>query len=229
MGDAEGAPKGLVRAGRPMARFAVLGHMPSCSTAGAAATEGVGVNQHPLVHAAVGVHQGDKGGEREAGGDGYREVGNAIGGMREQLVLAAEDPRHSAKLAEMATDRVTRGPPMDQGASTGGPRDAGDKPGEVAAVLFRSEKGHKQQLGLWLRPDIGDLLDLNLEVLDEEVVPLLDVDRRLDRAEVDEDRFGGEHGDVMERRILHRGAWRTAGRAKAAPQSGSIRTRHDQQ
>jgi hypothetical protein len=66
------------------------------------------VDKHPLVDAAVGVHQGDESGEREAGGDGDGEVSDAIGGMCEHLVLAAENPSHPAKLAEVAADGVIR-------------------------------------------------------------------------------------------------------------------------
>ena len=78
------------------------------------------------------------------------------------------------------------------------------------------KKATKQQLGLWLRPDIGDLLDPDLEVFNEEIIPLLDVDGRLDHTEVDENRVGGERrnsdgaADPAQRRVEDR--WPSYGR-----------------
>ena len=96
----------------------------------------------------------------------------------------------------------------------------------MAGVLLRSEESYIQQLRLWLRPDVEDLLDLDFQVLDEEVIPLLDIDIGLDHAEVDEDRVSRERRDVVERRILHRSSWRAAGRATAAPQGRRVGIRH---
>jgi len=237
------APESLVRAHRPVASFAILGDMPGSATARAAATESVRVDKHSLVHTSVRVHQGDEGGQREARGDGDGQVCNAICSMGEHLVLAPKDPRNPAKLAEVAADRVVREdggdaseadggdgvawcPAVDEGAPARGPGDAGDEAGEMPTVLLSSEESHEEQLGLWLRPDISDLFDLDLKVFDQEIVALLYINRVLDDAQVDEYCVCREGGDVVERRVLHRGAWRTAGRAAAAPQGRGVGIRH---
>jgi hypothetical protein len=116
------------------------------------------VDQHSLVCAAICIDQRDKGGQREPGGDGDGDVGDAVGRPGEDLVFAAEDPRNAAKLAKMLPDGgigqrggdageadggdgVARRPSIDEGAAASGPRDAGGEAVKVPLVLVGCEKG----------------------------------------------------------------------------------------
>jgi hypothetical protein len=62
------------------------------------------VDQHSLVCAAICIDQRDKGGQRETGGNGDGDVGNAVGRPGENLVLAPENTGNAAKLAEVLPD-----------------------------------------------------------------------------------------------------------------------------
>ncbi len=84
------------------------------------------------------------------GGDGDGDVGDAVGRTGENLVLAAEDTRDTAELAEVLSDDgvrqrggdageadggdgVARRPAIDEGGAASGPRDAG---GEAVKILL---------------------------------------------------------------------------------------------
>ncbi len=104
---------------------AELGNMTRCSAPGAAAAGGVRVDQHSLVCAAICIDQRDKGGQREPGGDGEGDVGDAVGRPGEHLVLAPEDTRNAAKLAEVLSDGGVGQRGGDAGEVTASP---GDQP-----------------------------------------------------------------------------------------------------
>ncbi|MFO0006643.1 MAG: hypothetical protein ACK559_36550, partial [bacterium] len=91
---ANDGPEGGVGAGGAAASPAELGNVTRCSAPGAAAAGGVRVDQHSLVCAAICIDQRDKGGQRDPGGDGEGDVGDAVGRPGEDLVLAPEDTRN---------------------------------------------------------------------------------------------------------------------------------------
>ncbi len=95
--------------------------------------------------------------QREPRGDGDGDVGDAVGRPGENLVLAPEDTRNAAKLAEVLPDGgvgqrggdageadggdgVARRPAVDEGAAASGPRDAGGEAVKVPLVLVGCEK-----------------------------------------------------------------------------------------
>jgi len=165
------------------------------------------VDQHPLVHTAVWVHQEDEGMQRVARGDGDGKVGYPIGSVGENLIFAAKEACYMAKLAKVAANGVVRkdggdtgemdggngvtgGPAVDEGAPAGRPRDAGNEAGKMTAALLGCEEGDEQQLGLWLWPDVGNLLDPDLENFVEKVVALLAVHGGFDHTQINEDSIG---------------------------------------
>ena len=160
---ADDAPEGGVGAGGAAASPAELGNVTRCSTPGAAAAGGVRVDQHSLVCTAICIDQRDKGGQREPGGDGDGDVGDAVGRPGEDLVLAAEDPRNAAKLAEVLPDGgvgqrggdnseadggdgVARRPALDEGAAASEPRDAGGEAFKIPLVLIGCEESQSEKL-----------------------------------------------------------------------------------
>ncbi len=148
---------------RAAAGPAELGNMAHCSAPGAAAAGGVHVDQHSLVCAAICIDQRDKGWQREAGGDGDGDVGDAVGRPGENFVLAPEDMRNAAKLAEVLPDGsvwqrggdageadggdgVARRPAVDEGAAASGPWDAGGEAVKVPLNLVGSEECQPEKL-----------------------------------------------------------------------------------
>jgi hypothetical protein len=221
--------------------------MARCSTARAAAAEGVAVDQHTLVHAAIRVHKGNESRKRESRSDGNGEVCNSIAGSCENLITAAEQARNAAKLRKMRPygvirerrwdaceadggDSVARRPAVDQGPVAGGPGDAGGEAGEVAVILLRCEKCNPQELRIRLRPDILHLINGTLEIFEQKIVSLSDVNWGLNHPQIYENCMEGKSRDVVERRVLYRGAFRAAGRSSAAAtKCKSIRVRHFRQ
>jgi len=166
--------------------------MPRGATPGTAAAGGIGVDHHPLVHAAVRVGQGDKSWQSEARGDGDGKVDNTVRRLSERFVLAAEETSDAAELGEVLANggirkgdgnageadggrRITWSPAVDKGVATGGPGDASLEPAEVPHVLIGGEEGDPQEVGLWLRPDVLHIILVHLKTLEEEIIPILQI------------------------------------------------------
>jgi hypothetical protein len=193
--------------------------MPSGATLGAAAAGGIGVDHHPLVHAAFRVGQSDEGWQGEARGDGDGEVNYSVRRLSERLVLAAEKTSDAAKLGKVLANggirkgdgdaseanggrRIAWSPAVDQGVAAGGPGDACFQLAEVQHVLLGGEESDPQEIGLRLRPDVFHIILVHLEALKEKIIPVLHISRRLDRLNINKDGVGGEGGHMMKGRIL---------------------------
>jgi hypothetical protein len=92
-------------------------------------------------------------------------------------------------------DGLAGHPVVDQDAAAG-------RPGE-ALELLRKKENQAQQLGLWLRPDVCNLIHINLKIFEKKIVPLSLVYRWLDNTQIYEKSILRESRNMVKWRILH--------------------------
>ncbi len=115
------------------------------------------MDKHPLVRAAVGVDQQDKGWQGEPRGNGDGDMGDAIGRLGKDLVFASKHTGNAAKLAKVGPDGgirqgggdtseadcgdgVARRPAIDESAPAGKPWDASCEEIQILPILVGGEE-----------------------------------------------------------------------------------------
>ncbi len=121
------------------------------------------MDQHSLVCAAICINQRNKGRQCEPRGDSDGDVGDTVGRLGENFVLASENTRNAAELAKMLSDDGVRQrggdagetnggdgvagrPAVDEGAAARRPRDAGGEAVKIPIVLICCEESKSKEL-----------------------------------------------------------------------------------